>query len=217
MAKRKLYHRQRLSDSDGEDCGGFAATVRSSGSIECSQRAEQVKPWVSDDDDDCSIVEWIVPDSEVSDEDVSILRAFDNDRGSKNRSPQPGPSRQAPAATRKSPRKPKTPDRFQSPGPVSQTPKSKGAPAKNWCFTLNNYTDQELQQLKELDCAYIIIGKETGENETPHLQGYVQFERKIRFNQAKRAIGNRAHIEKARGTAERNKEYCAKDWEKLAW
>lgn len=57
----------------------------------------------------------------------------------------------------------------------------------SWCFTLNNYTEQELQMLKILKCKYIIFGHEIGEEtETPHLQGFVQFESNYRFASLKK-------------------------------
>lgn len=46
--------------------------------------------------------------------------------------------------------------------------------AKDWCFTLNNYSDEEYEALlaKYEDQAsqirYIVIGKEVGANGTPH-------------------------------------------------
>ena len=47
------------------------------------------------------------------------------------------------------------------------------------CFTLNNYTDQEIDDLKSNDkVTYLIFGYEEGENHTPHLQGYVELNRR---------------------------------------
>lgn len=86
----------------------------------------------------------------------------------------------------------------------------------NWCFTINNYTEEEyvaLRGLVESDVAkYIILGKEVGESGTPHLQGYVQFVRKKRLGGVKRLSGfDRAHLEVARGTYQSNRDYCSKD------
>lgn len=47
--------------------------------------------------------------------------------------------------------------------------------ATSWCFTLNNYTDDEHDDFlvwATTECAYAIIGREEGDEETPHLQGY---------------------------------------------
>ena len=49
---------------------------------------------------------------------------------------------------------------------------------RRWCFTLNNYTDEDLQQLRGVvpsKCRYIVFGREVApETETPHLQGYLE-------------------------------------------
>ncbi len=62
--------------------------------------------------------------------------------------------------------------------PVKKTKKKQSSPAKRWCFTLNNYTEEEIsaivEQFKEFtDCAF--FSQEVGEEGTPHLQGYVEF------------------------------------------
>ena len=166
----------------------------------------------SSGDEEGSLIDFIVSDSEIGQE-ASILRAFDNDREFRRHcstppnSPVSGPSR--------SPRTPKTPDRYQASGPVS-TPSPKkncrGSLAKNWCFTLNNYTDEEYQKIIGItECHYLIVGKEIGDKEkTPHLQGYIQMDEKKRFNPMKDIIGRRAHLSVARGTPEQNKKYCSK-------
>jgi len=76
-------------------------------------------------------------------------------------------------------------------------------------FTLNNYSEEEFMLIKELKSNYIIIGDETGENGTPHLQGYVNFANPISFNTIKKAIP-RGHIEVAKGNPYQNFEYCSK-------
>lgn len=87
---------------------------------------------------------------------------------------------------------------------------------KYWCFTVNNYSDAEYTSLSELvsggDASYIVIGKESGESGTPHLQGYVEFPRKKRLGGVKRLGGlQRAHLERRRGTAVEAADYCKKD------
>jgi len=42
--------------------------------------------------------------------------------------------------------------------------------AKHWCFTINNYTAEEATP-DTSQFFYLVIGKEVGENNTPHLQG----------------------------------------------
>lgn len=84
------------------------------------------------------------------------------------------------------------------------------ARARNWCFTLNNWTQEEYNNVLALpEVHYLIVGKEVGEQETPHLQGYVQWQKRQRFNTVKRLLP-RAHLEVARGSADSNVEYCSK-------
>jgi len=93
---------------------------------------------------------------------------------------------------------------------VTQTSKS-----RTWCFTLNNYTDDEydrvLQVLRD-HSRYGIVGKEMGESGTPHLQGYVYFTSKRHFGGVKKLFEtDRIHLELARGSGEDNRRYCSKD------
>lgn len=86
------------------------------------------------------------------------------------------------------------------------TPRSRA-----FCFTLNNYTDQEQKDIQEIPCRYIIYGREKGEVEaTPHLQGYLYFENARSLTAVSKLIP-RGHIEVARGDATSNYNYCTKD------
>lgn len=85
---------------------------------------------------------------------------------------------------------------------------------RHWVFTLNNYTEEDEQQLRDLTggaCNYCIFGREIGESGTKHLQGYAVFKKRVRLSQAKQAIGNRAHLEKKWGTPDQAADYCKKD------
>lgn len=84
--------------------------------------------------------------------------------------------------------------------------------SRKWCFTLNNYTDDEYDTMTQvLSSEKFIVGKEIGEQGTPHLQGYVEFANARSFASIKKLIGDRAHIEVARGTTKQNVTYCSKD------
>lgn len=87
--------------------------------------------------------------------------------------------------------------------------------SKNWCFTLNNYTEDDVERLNALvdndnDCKYIIFGKEVGESGTPHLQGFLQVTKKSRMQRVKDMIGSNPHLEQARNVVA-SREYCKKD------
>jgi hypothetical protein len=100
-------------------------------------------------------------------------------------------------------------------------------PAKAWCFTLNNYTENEHGALVQLfssvaDKYFYIVGEEVGESGTPHLQGYIEkktgrfrplpmFEVMRPGNNQEGALVNAMHFEKAKGNRTQNYKYCSKD------
>lgn len=87
---------------------------------------------------------------------------------------------------------------------------------RHWCFTLNNPTDDEKFELprteKELwpHATHCVYQLEAGENNTPHIQGYVRFDRQRTLIQVRRVIA-RAHWEHCKGTPLQNYEYCTKE------
>ncbi len=91
--------------------------------------------------------------------------------------------------------------------------------AKDWVFTLNNYTDEEYDALmakydvEEVQIRYMVVGKEVGESGTPHLQGFIQMKAKKSLTQMKDIVGQRAHLKKRR--PQEAADYCKKDgnWE----
>lgn len=95
-------------------------------------------------------------------------------------------------------------------GGNTSTPPKRIVPSKKWCFTLNNWTEEELGNLEtKFHGDMYIIGKEVGASGTKHLQGYVEFASKKRPAEA---IGiKRIHWEKAKGDRESNLKYCSKD------
>lgn len=85
---------------------------------------------------------------------------------------------------------------------------------KAYCFTLNNYTEDEYQSIKrvcETESRYAILGREVGEQGTSHIQGYISFTRAYRFATIKNRLLPRAHIEVAAGSPDSNRRYCSKD------
>lgn len=86
--------------------------------------------------------------------------------------------------------------------------------AKNWCFTVNNYDEDNLLLLREtakLPCTrYIVFQQETGTEQTNHIQGYISLKSQQRLNKLKELVGDRAHLEVAKGSPEQNRDYCSK-------
>lgn len=82
--------------------------------------------------------------------------------------------------------------------------------SRNFCFTLNNYTDSSLALLAELDCKYLVFGKEVGASGTPHLQGFVHFVN-AKSQPAARKLLPGCHVERMKGTPEQAITYCKKD------
>ncbi|UPW41889.1 replication associated protein [Dipodfec virus RodF1_112] len=84
--------------------------------------------------------------------------------------------------------------------------------ARSYCFTINNYTEEDIQRLDNIQCKYIVYGKEVAPSTgTRHLQGYIQFRNMRSFNALKNDLGNHVHLERAMGSPQQNIEYCTKD------
>lgn len=82
-----------------------------------------------------------------------------------------------------------------------------------WCFTINNPTKYDLEQLNTLcaDVLYLTYGVETGEKEdTPHYQGYVELSAPQRFSWIKKRL-SRAHLEPRKGSRTQARDYCHKE------
>lgn len=108
---------------------------------------------------------------------------------------------------------------------------------KNWCFTLNNWTEDQARSIvslakctcpTETECSvngaasacvtpsvltYLIMGKEVGESGTPHLQGFLALHKKKTGLQLKNLMPEGCVIIKSKGSALKNKAYCSKDGE----
>lgn len=82
--------------------------------------------------------------------------------------------------------------------------------ARAFVFTINNYTQDDIQSVKKLKCQYIVYGYEVAPTTgTKHIQGYVYFRNPISFKSLCKKI-KRARIEIAKGNASQNRTYCTK-------
>lgn len=95
--------------------------------------------------------------------------------------------------------------------------------AVNWCFTFPNYDEQDLLIMRSYldnynkssssnkrDIMYIIGREICPTTGTPHLQGYIKFNTKIRPKSITE-FSNKIHWEKCKGTENENIDYCSKD------
>lgn len=87
--------------------------------------------------------------------------------------------------------------------------------AKRWCFTINNYNDDIQEQVRGIandnETGYLVYGRERGDAGTPHLQGYVIFNKRFTLNQVRNKFGCNPHLEVSRGTPSQASNYCKKD------
>jgi hypothetical protein len=82
---------------------------------------------------------------------------------------------------------------------------------RNICFALNNYTEENYKKLLNNDLfKYVIIGKETGERGTPHLQGYAELKKQMRLKAIMREI-HPTHVEARFCSQEEANIYCKKE------
>lgn len=103
-------------------------------------------------------------------------------------------------------------DKSAGGGNTNLPPKTRQSLAKRWCFTFNNYTEQDVLDVKnvfkEKSIEYI-VGFEVGESGTPHLQGYIESPRQIRPIEALK-LNKKIHWEKCKGDRKSNITYCSK-------
>lgn len=98
--------------------------------------------------------------------------------------------------------------------------------SKRFCFTLNNYSKSDIEQIiKICGSKYsYIFETELGENGTPHLQGYIEYKLNKQHNtttknkdsgrfRARELFGMPSiHFETCKGSREQNIKYCSKDY-----
>jgi len=83
---------------------------------------------------------------------------------------------------------------------------------RSYCFTINNFTEEEYEHLKTVPCIYACFQCEVApETLTPHIQGYIYFKEKKSLAFLKRTVNARAHYEAAAGTPQQNRTYCSKE------
>lgn len=88
--------------------------------------------------------------------------------------------------------------------------------SRGWVFTVNNWVEEDEACLNALAerCSYFVMGKETGEQGTPHLQGYARFAAGLRKREVlgmlSERLGHQIHLRVARAGAAENRAYCTK-------
>ena len=90
--------------------------------------------------------------------------------------------------------------------------KKQGNQCYHWCFTLNNYTTEDIDELYFLFnyiCIKWIFGEEVSESGTPHLQGMITLKTKKRLSNMKN-YNMKIHWEASRNIIASYK-YCEKD------
>lgn len=86
-----------------------------------------------------------------------------------------------------------------------------------WCFTHNNYSEDDEQLISAffaVDCKYGVFGREVGDSGTPHLQGFFVLDctgsRSFDWVRNRFPVAG-VHLEAARGTTKAAAAYCKKD------
>lgn len=79
---------------------------------------------------------------------------------------------------------------------------------RNWCFTLNNPTDN-INFTDVPNVRYAVYQRERGEQGTEHFQGYLELRKPARMSAMRKLIPG-AHFEVRRGTRDQAREYCLK-------
>lgn len=103
------------------------------------------------------------------------------------------------------------PNKGKSKAVVAQGPVS-----TYWCGTLNNFTEQEKENIRQWmqsdDVNYGVLAQEVGENGTPHLQMFVETKKRERLTAiVRKTKTNRGHWEVARAKdKQRSANYCKK-------
>lgn len=82
--------------------------------------------------------------------------------------------------------------------------------SRNWCFTLNNYEQKDIDSLLSKKSEFgFVFQQEEGKEGTPHLQGLIELKMAVAFSWVKKLIP-RAHWEICRNKLAA-RQYCAKE------
>ncbi len=85
-----------------------------------------------------------------------------------------------------------------------------GSTSKCWVITVNNPSDPAVLLEDYSDVRYAIWQLESGENHTPHLQGYVEWKNKKSLSACVLQHGH-AHWSPRRGSRDQARDYCRKE------
>ncbi len=84
--------------------------------------------------------------------------------------------------------------------------------SRNYCWTLNNYSEKDVEHIKTIDCKYLVFGKEIAKSGTLHLQGYIELSNSKSLSAVKKLFKCKSlHLEKRKGTPLEASIYCKKD------
>lgn len=86
---------------------------------------------------------------------------------------------------------------------------SKEIRSRNYCFTFNNWESKSWEYLNNIDCKYIVYGREIGESGTKHLQGFISFKSAKTLSATFKTLPG-CHVEIA-NTIDEAIKYCKKD------
>lgn len=88
---------------------------------------------------------------------------------------------------------------------------------RRFCFTLNNPTDGERELISNTSegeiLRMLVVGDEVGEEGTPHLQGYLEVSKRMRFGPLRAQFNwlERAALFVCKGSRRANLAYCTKE------
>ena len=79
---------------------------------------------------------------------------------------------------------------------------------RNFVFTLNNYTEVDIDQLLCINYKYLVFAKEVAPTTgTPHLQGYCELDKRTRFATLIENLPRGIHVEVRKGTQQQAIDY----------